>query len=273
VVGGQGLHHARHGHAWAIEPGCRAAEDAEADPLGHPKQEFAPLNHAAEQLGAGVRRTGLGVVTVEPEQDKGLWVNVLGRGVVPPNSMTARWCTRQLKQDPMAALLRACRRGERPLMLTGCGPARARPATGRWRWPAPARRGVRAGAVLLRHARRAGRPRRPDRPLEDVQGVGVAEELRPEPPYGEWPTELIADAYGGQGESEEEAARRASGPGASGARWCRRGLGPRGGDRPAAVGVPRPAPRAVGVWAETAEPRHRLRKRGYEVGDPTAARR
>jgi DNA sulfur modification protein DndC len=41
--------------------------------------------------------------------------------------------------------------------------------------------------------------------------------------YGEWSTELIADAYGGQGETRRgERTRRPCGPGASGARSWKR---------------------------------------------------
>jgi DNA sulfur modification protein DndC len=47
--------------------------------------------------------------------DKRFLVYILGRGVPPPNNNTLRWCTRQIKVDPMAAELseRAARRAAR----------------------------------------------------------------------------------------------------------------------------------------------------------------
>lgn len=70
------------------------------------RQELAPLNAAAAELSEEFAARGWEVVTVEPAQDKGLWVNTLGRGVVRPSNKKARWCTRQLKQDPMTAHMR-----------------------------------------------------------------------------------------------------------------------------------------------------------------------
>src|SRR3546814_323173 len=53
--------------------------------------------------------------------DKRFWVYILGRGVPPPNNNTLRWCTRQIKVDPMTAALERALDGIEGsvLMLTG----------------------------------------------------------------------------------------------------------------------------------------------------------
>ena len=47
----------------------------------------------------------LDVRTVVAPMDKRFLVYILGRGVPPPNNATLRWCTRQIKVDPMRAEL------------------------------------------------------------------------------------------------------------------------------------------------------------------------
>jgi len=45
---------------------------------------------------------------------------ILGRGVPPPNNATFRWCTRQIKVDPMKAALELLYKSTgKVLMLTG----------------------------------------------------------------------------------------------------------------------------------------------------------
>jgi DNA sulfur modification protein DndC len=50
-----------------------------------------------------------------------MWVYILGRGVPPPNNNTLRYCTRQIKIEPMATEVQrlADARGRKVLVLTG----------------------------------------------------------------------------------------------------------------------------------------------------------
>jgi site-specific DNA-cytosine methylase/3'-phosphoadenosine 5'-phosphosulfate sulfotransferase (PAPS reductase)/FAD synthetase len=240
------------------------------------RQELSPLNHAAEQLEAEFREHGWDVVTVEPEQDKGLWVNILGRGVVPPNSMTARWCTRQLKQDPMAEYVRGMasrgwpaaadavglRTGESATrdrsMAVACNRNGGECGQGRFYFDLPEELTARAAPIVH---------------WKTCKVWAWLKNYAPNHQYGEWPTELIADAYGGQGESEEESDKKAV------RRQLRRrrrgqpghrqalGRGPRRGDQP------RRRPRSPCTRPTTPDPAlHRGRVEGVDPRKVTGGR-
>ena len=85
------------------------------------RQELPPLHTGALTMLAAVRARGVQTQVVLPKIDDRYWVYVLGRGVPPPNNNTLRWCTPQLKVEPMAHALQALRdqHGEKFLMLTG----------------------------------------------------------------------------------------------------------------------------------------------------------
>jgi DNA sulfur modification protein DndC len=85
------------------------------------RQELPPLHLGALRMLEAVRQRGVAAHVVLPKIDDRYWVYVLGRGVPPPNNNTLRWCTPQLKVEPMAHALRALRdqHGEKFLMLTG----------------------------------------------------------------------------------------------------------------------------------------------------------
>lgn len=63
--------------------------------------ELTPLALAAQEITEELRDRNIEVRTVLPPLDKRFLVYVLGRGVPPPNNNTLRWCTRQIKVDPM----------------------------------------------------------------------------------------------------------------------------------------------------------------------------
>ena len=76
--------------------------------------ELLPLALSAETIrdelkwhGQALAAKGcaLDVRTVVAPMDKRFLVYILGRGVPPPNNNTLRWCTRQIKVDPMRAEL------------------------------------------------------------------------------------------------------------------------------------------------------------------------
>lgn len=85
------------------------------------RQEIPPLHFGAMQMLETLRGRGYDARVVLPKLDDRYFVYMLGRGVPPPNNNTLRWCTPQIKVEPMTAALAGLRdqRGEKFLMLTG----------------------------------------------------------------------------------------------------------------------------------------------------------
>lgn len=85
------------------------------------RQELPPLHTGAMQMLESLRRRGVDARIVLPSLDDRYFVYMFGRGVPPPNNGTFRWCTPQLKVEPMVDALRSLRAqaGEKILMLTG----------------------------------------------------------------------------------------------------------------------------------------------------------
>jgi DNA sulfur modification protein DndC len=85
------------------------------------RQEIPPLQIGAIETLKEVQRRGYNARIVLPPMDDRYFVYMLGRGVPPPNNNTLRWCTQQIKVDPMIDALKQLRdeRGEKFLMLTG----------------------------------------------------------------------------------------------------------------------------------------------------------
>jgi DNA sulfur modification protein DndC len=133
--------------------------------------------------------------------DKRMWVYILGRGVPPPNNNTLRYCTRQIKIEPMAdggpAAGRA--RGRKVLVLTGvrlgesaardnrialaCTTSGAECGQG---WFPPELEGGRADTLA---------------PIVHWRVCHVWEWLNTGPrtaEFGDWSTRLLAEAYGGR---------------------------------------------------------------------------
>lgn len=72
------------------------------------RQELPPLALAAAEIMAQLARyPWIRMRVVTAPLDKRFLVYILGRGVPPPNNNTLRWCTRQIKVDPMAAAIAA----------------------------------------------------------------------------------------------------------------------------------------------------------------------
>lgn len=180
------------------------------------RQELPPLQAAAEQIMDGLRRRGNWITTevVRAQLDKRFLVYILGRGVPPPNNNTLRWCTRQIKVDPMAAAIEA-RLDEidgNVLMITGvrqgesavrdqriamsCSKDGGECGQGWYQQVLPNSKGVRGRIATLA-------------PLLHWRVCNVWDWLRlyaPTAEYGSWATSMIADAYGGE-EAEEVNAR------------------------------------------------------------------
>jgi len=84
------------------------------------RMELPPLDLTARRIMDEVLERGFTAKNVLPEMDERFFVYMLGRGVPPPSN-TFRWCTGQLKVEPMLAALKSLRDayGEKFLMLTG----------------------------------------------------------------------------------------------------------------------------------------------------------
>jgi DNA sulfur modification protein DndC len=85
--------------------------------------ELPPLHESAMGILKSVRDRGFNTQIAMAPIDKRLLTYILGRGVPPPNNNTLRYCTQQIKINPMMSALESVRAalpdGERLLMLTG----------------------------------------------------------------------------------------------------------------------------------------------------------
>lgn len=84
------------------------------------RMELPPLHANALALLSLLRSQGIDARVVLPAMDDRLFVYMFGRGVPPPSN-TFRWCTDQLKIEPMAEVVRSLGTagGPKTLMLTG----------------------------------------------------------------------------------------------------------------------------------------------------------
>lgn len=84
------------------------------------RMELPPLHATAMRVLQEAQSVGCRVQVVLPPIEERFFVYMLGRGVPPPSN-TFRWCTQQIKIDPMVEALKALRdeAGEKFLMLTG----------------------------------------------------------------------------------------------------------------------------------------------------------
>lgn len=179
------------------------------------RQELPPIQAAADAIMAKLReRNWIKPVTVRAALDKRFLVYILGRGVPPPNNNTLRWCTRQIKVEPMAAALLDAidQLAGTALMITGvregesaqrdgriamsCSKDGAECGQGWYQQVLPEAKGVRGRVATLA-------------PLLHWRVCIVWDWLKvfaPQPEFGGWPTGILADAYGGD-DAEEINAR------------------------------------------------------------------
>lgn len=176
------------------------------------RQELPPLAVAALQIMDELEERGIECHVVRAPLDKRFLVYMLGRGVPPPNNNTLRWCTRQIKVDPMAAAIAESLGDGTALTITGvrqgesairdrriemsCGKDGAECGQGWYQQVLPESKSVRGRIATLA-------------PLLHWRVCHVWEWLRhwaPREEFGGWSTEIIADAYGGD-EAEELNAR------------------------------------------------------------------
>lgn len=84
------------------------------------RMELPPLQAAARAMLERLRAMGIATMEVCAPMDERFYVYMLGRGVPPPSN-TFRWCTPQIKVEPMTAAIaeHVARLGGRALTITG----------------------------------------------------------------------------------------------------------------------------------------------------------
>lgn len=175
------------------------------------RQELPPIQIAAELVMAKLRlRPWIKLVVVRAPLDKRFMVYILGRGVPPPNNNTLRWCTRQIKVDPMAEALGAAiadldgtalmitgvREGESAVrdgrIAMSCSKDGAECGQGWYQQVLPDAKGVRGRIATLA-------------PILHWRVCTVWDWLKvyaPRAEFGAWPVSILADAYGGDDATE-----------------------------------------------------------------------
>lgn len=235
--------------------------------LADTRLELLPLWVSALAIMDRLRAIGIRVEVVRAPLDKRFLVYILGRGVPPPNNNTFRWCTRQIKVDPMIAALEA-RIAELDgdvLMITGvrqgesavrdrriemsCGKDGAECGQGWYQQVLPQAAGIRGRLATLA-------------PILHWRVCNVWDWLKifaPQPQYGGWETGPLADAYGGD-EAEEINART----GCMGCPLAARDLALDAVIAQQDWAYLAPLKGLRVVWRELREPRRRLKKTGLD---------
>lgn len=106
--------------AYLLATGAIAAPESLTVLYADTRMELPPLQACAMTLLGELRQHGIKTQVVRPPLDDRFFVYLFGRGVPAPKNRF-RWCTAQLKIDPMEAALAEVRAssGEKFLMLTG----------------------------------------------------------------------------------------------------------------------------------------------------------
>lgn len=179
------------------------------------RMELIPLWFNALDIKAKLESMGYDVEVVLPELNERFWVYMLGYGVPPPSN-TFRWCTPKLKIDPiqkrMEAYVASLNEGkpeeewEKVLMMTGVriGESAARDARIKM---SCSKDGSECGQGHYHHISTGWIDRLA--PVIHWRVCAIWDWLRifaPMPEHGEWPTAMLAEAYGGD-EAEEKNAR------------------------------------------------------------------
>lgn len=252
------------------------------------RMELLPLSFAAQEIRDELAEREIECRTVMAPLDKRFFVYVFGRGVPPPNNNTLRWCTRQIKIDPMAAslvetavarglgamvehrgrLVYRSNPGQKLLVLTGVRQGESAIRDGRIAMSC-SKDGAECGQGWYQETL-PGQLCDTLAPLLHWRVCHVWEWLKhwaPSAEFGDWSTRVIADAYGGE-EAEEVNAR-------TGCVGCP--LANQDTALESVIATPRwaylaPLRELRPLYRELREPPVRLRKRGLELRkDGTAA--
>ena len=169
------------------------------------RMELPPLQNSAMAVMDRLREIGCDCRVVLPVMEDRFFVYMFGRGVPPPSN-TFRWCTSQIKIEPMMDALRGLREkyGQKLLMLTGV------------RVGESAQRDARISLSCGKNGAECGQgwfqETTPEHiadtlaPILHWRVCFIWKWLRFWAPSGGFPTERVADAYGGE-EAEEINAR------------------------------------------------------------------
>lgn len=248
---------------WLIESGRIARLASLTILYADTRMELTPLYLAAAEIREDLDDRGwIDVRTVMAPLDKRFFVYMLGRGVPPPNNNTLRWCQRQIKIDPMTAAVKrlAAKRGKH-LALIGLRLGESAARDGRIAL-ACGTNGAECGQGWYQQEL-------PDATADKLSPIlhwrvcHVWEWLKhwaPRAEYGDWSTQAIADAYGGD-EAEEINAR-------TGCVGCP--LASKDTALDSVLAVDRwaylaPLKGLRDLYRELREPQHRLRKPGGET--------
>jgi DNA sulfur modification protein DndC len=172
------------------------------------RMELIPLWLAAKGIKEKLMEKGVEVITVMAEIDKRFLVYMLGRGVPPPSN-TFRWCTGQIKVKPMEVALSDLhhKTGGKILMLTGVRQGESAIRDGRIAMSC-GKDGAECGQGWYQTGLDTDLCSTLA-PLLHWRVCSIWDWLKifaPSKHYGEWPTSILADAYGGD-EAEEINAR------------------------------------------------------------------
>lgn len=237
---------------WMIESGMVPAPDRLVVLYADTRMELPPLYVAAQCIIADLRDRGIEVHTVMAPVEKRFLPYILGRGVPPPNNNTLRWCTRQIKVEPMKDAISQ----EGWLTITGV------------RIGESAARDERIVLSCSRDGAECGQGHffqgltNTLAPIVHWRVCHVWEWLKhwaPQAQYGDWHTALLADAYGGD-KAEEINAR-------TGCICCP--LASKDTALDTILNMPRwrylaPLKELRGIYAEMRSPLYRLRQPGTQ---------
>jgi DNA sulfur modification protein DndC len=193
---------------WLIDSKQIAAPKSLTVFFADTRMELLPLWIAAQKIMEELRERDIDVQVVMAPMEKRFLPYILGRGVPPPNNNTFRWCTRQIKIDPMKAALAGLHASRgKVLMLTGVRQGESAIRDNRISMSC-SKDGAECGQGWYQQTM-------PEAlcdtlaPILHWRVCHVWEWLKhwaPLPEYGDWSTAIIADAYGGD-EAEEVNAR------------------------------------------------------------------
>lgn len=163
------------------------------------RAELPPLQAAAREMMARLRVMGITVLEVCAPMDERFFVYMFGRGVPPPSN-TFRWCTPQIKVEPMTAAIRehVGRLGGRALTITGVRRGESAARDQRISLSC-SRNGAECGQGWLQ-TDLPGELTDTFAPIDHWTLCMVWDWLKvfaPMPEFGGWPTRMIADGYGG----------------------------------------------------------------------------
>lgn len=223
------------------------------------RMELIPLWLASKGITEKLKSKGINVrIVMAPIEDRFL-VYILGRGVPPPSN-TFRWCTGQIKVEPMEAALEQLHKevGQKILMLTGVRQGESAIRDGRIAMSCG-----KDGAECGQGWYQTGLDNDICSTLAPIlhwRVCSVWDWLKifaPSKSYGEWPTAILADAYGGD-EAEEINAR-------TGCIGCP--LASKDKALDAVIKIPswtylKPLLRLKTIYREMRKPQYRLRKDG-----------